>query len=316
MRVLVTGGTGAVGRFVVAEVAAAGHEVISASRQPSTGGEEWVRFEAGTDEFGTLLARSGADRVIHLAAMVGAQCEHDPVKAIGVNGTAVIELLAAARAARTGRVVLMSSKAAYGDLPQPRDADDARLESELPVRPVSAYGMSKAVAEWAAADAVRRYGQDVVVIRAATTVGPGKGAQHGPTAAPSRLIEGAVAGVPVTLEEGGDQIDDFIYNKDLARGLVAAALAPERLPNLYYQLSSGRGATLTELAEHLRARFPQSRITVGGGGNFHRLDHNLHCVLSYQLARDDFGYVPRYPFPAWVDDYIAVVRAEAGQTGG
>jgi UDP-glucose 4-epimerase len=313
MRILVTGGTGAVGRFVCAEIRDRGHDLSVASRRPPRGAidGEWVEYEAGRDDPHELLARSRPDRVIHLAAIVGAECEADPGAAVSIDGTAVIDLLAAARECYTGRVVVMSSKASYGDMPMPTSVERAWTEDDLVVRPVSAYGIAKAVAEWGAFAAARTHGQDVVVIRAATTVGPGKGTQHGPTASPSLLIEGAAAGQDVVVELGGDQIDDLIYNRDLAYGLVQACLWPDRLPHVEYHLSTGRGITLKDVGAHLERRIPSARIQVGDGYNFHRLDHNLHCVLSYERAQADFGYQPQFPFPLWVDDYLRAVSPDS-----
>jgi nucleoside-diphosphate-sugar epimerase len=34
-------------------------------------------------------------------------------------------------------------------------------------------------------------------------------------------------------------------------------------------------------------------------------------VLSYARARRDFGYEPAFPFPQWVDDYVAELAARS-----
>jgi nucleoside-diphosphate-sugar epimerase len=188
-------------------------------------------------------------RVIHLAAVVGAAGDADVPETIRVNGSTTVDLLASARQAGVERVVMMSSKGVYGDIPLRSSRDAGFDESDLRNSPLSAYGISKAVAEWACNAAAHTYQQDVVYIRAASTVGPGKGAQHGPTATPSRMVESAFA---------GDE-----------------------------------------------ARFPHVRLAIGDGYNFHGRDHNLHGVLSYARARRDFGYEPTFPFPQWVDDYVA-----------
>jgi UDP-glucose 4-epimerase len=308
VKILVTGGAGAIGRFVCRELQAQGHVPIIASRHrptESSAAIEWVEWDMARESALDLLRDQQVARVIHLAAVVGVAGDADISETIRVNGSTTVDLLAAARKAGVERLVMMSSKGVYGDIPRRSSRDHGFDESDVPIRPLSPYGISKAVAEWACNAAAHTYQQDVVYIRAASTVGPGKGVQHGPTSAPSRMIESAFAGDDVVVDQGGDVLDDFVYNKDLARGLVAACIWPTRLPSVGYHISTGTGITLKELGAYLQARYPNVRLSVGDGDNFHGRDHNLHCVLSHARARHDFGYEPVFPFPQWVDDYIA-----------
>jgi UDP-glucose 4-epimerase len=308
VKILVTGGTGAIGRFVCRELEAQGHEPVIASRHrpaATSQANEWVQWDMAHESALNLFRDHQVARVIHLAAVVGVAGDADIPETIRVNGSTTVDLLASAREAGVERVVMMSSKGVYGDIPQRSARDDGFDESDLPPRPLSPYGISKAVAEWACIAAAHTYQQDVVFIRAASTVGPGKGLQHGPTSAPSRMVEWAFAGDDVVVDKGGDVIDDFVYNKDLARGLVAACLWPTRLPSVGYHISTGVGVTLKELGAYLQTRFPDVRLAIGDGYNFHGRDHNLHCVFSYARAQRDFGYEPAFPFPQWVDDYVA-----------
>ena len=308
MKIFVTGGTGAVGRFVCRELVACGQEPVIASRHAPTESPEaaeWVEWDMARESALDVMREHQVTRVIHLAAVVGAAGDADVPETIRVNGSTTADLLASARQAGVERVVMMSSKGVYGDIPLRSSRDDGFDESDLRNSPLSAYGISKAVAEWACDAAAHTYKQDVVYIRAASTVGPGKGIQHGPTATPSRMVESAFAGEDVVVDQGGDVLDDFVYNKDLARGLVTACLWPKPLPSLGYHISTGAGVTLKELGGYLQARFPRVRLAIGDGYNFHGRDHNLHGVLSYARARRDFGYEPAFPFPQWVDDYVA-----------
>ncbi|HSY16463.1 MAG TPA: NAD(P)-dependent oxidoreductase [Jatrophihabitantaceae bacterium] len=317
MKILVTGGTGAIGRFVCRELEAQGHVPVIASRNRPTGSSdaaEWVEWDMARESALDLLGDLQVTRVIHLAAVVGVAGDADIAETIRVNGSTTVDLLAAARKTGVERLVMMSSKGVYGDLPRRTTRDEGFDENDLPPRPLSAYGISKAVAEWACNAAAHTHQQDVVFVRAASTVGPGKGAQHGATSAPSRMIESAFAGDDVVIAHGGDAIDDFVYNKDLASGLVAACLWPTRLPSVGYHISTGAGVTLKELGAYLQTRFPQVGQSIGDGYNFHGRDHNLHGVLSYARAQRDFGYKPAFPFPLWVDDYIAELAADQATT--
>ncbi|MFI6758234.1 SDR family oxidoreductase [Micromonospora sp. NPDC050417] len=69
MRVLVTGASGTLGRKVVPNLTAAGHEVRGMSRRPRPGGDgvEWVVADLGAGT-GVDLAVTGVDAVVHLAS--------------------------------------------------------------------------------------------------------------------------------------------------------------------------------------------------------------------------------------------------------
>ncbi|MEU8180256.1 NAD-dependent epimerase/dehydratase family protein [Micromonospora sp. NPDC049047] len=87
------------------------------------------------------------DIVIHLASLLSAVCEKDPAAAFDVNvaGTA---LLLEVLAEKAHPALLMTSSIAV--------FDDAPATDDTPVRPQSAYGTSKAMAELLIADATRR----------------------------------------------------------------------------------------------------------------------------------------------------------------
>ncbi|MFB9906792.1 SDR family oxidoreductase [Allokutzneria oryzae] len=66
MRVLVTGGTGTLGRALVPTLTRAGHEVRVTSRREHEG-DEWVRADLATGD-GVAEAVTGVDAVVHLAS--------------------------------------------------------------------------------------------------------------------------------------------------------------------------------------------------------------------------------------------------------
>lgn len=60
---------------------------------------------------------------------------------------------------------------------------------------------------------------ETVSARFASTYGPGKAARRGPMAVMSRIVENPAQGLPFKLEKGGDDKDDFIYDKNFALGI-------------------------------------------------------------------------------------------------
>ena len=316
--VLVTGGTGAIGSFVVEELVEHGHEVIVYTRRsgPVTDAVDHaaVQYVMGTLEDAEYLAgvlrEHEVSHLIHLAALVSSlPGPTGEAASIQANVVSTASVCGAAAVAGVRRVVAMSSKAVYGDVDV---ADGVAVgETALPVRPVDPYGLSKMLAEEVAEYFRRVHSLDVVIVRAATTVGPGKGAQHGNTACTSTIIEGTWKREPVRIPDGGDAVDDLIYNGDLAIGLVQLCFAP-RLSHRVYHLSSGKPYGLRALAEDVRRIVPSADIEIGSGHDFFHLGHNLHVVLENSAARADLGFTPRPP-SEWLRDYFARLSARAAR---
>lgn len=102
MRVLVTGGTGVLGRETIPRIAAAGHAVHMLSRRPppAEGGEvAWVQADLTTGE-GVAEAVAGVDAVVHLAS--------DPARSEAVDVGGTQHLTGAAREAGISHLVYIS----------------------------------------------------------------------------------------------------------------------------------------------------------------------------------------------------------------
>jgi nucleoside-diphosphate-sugar epimerase len=247
------------------------------------------------------------ERVVHLAAEVGEQLETDIGRGVDVNASLTLRILEAAAANGVDRFVLMSSKAVYGDIRGQYVSPTyvPLIEDGLPSRPVSVYGASKQLSETYARIYQHRGVFDVIAIRAATTVGPGRGQSPGIVGVLSHIVEGAIRGDRVNLPAGESLRDDFVYTKDVARGLVLACLAESPPASSVFHISSGRSTSIGELQAALMMRYPHASIEIGHGDQLFEVDHNWHCVLSHERATAELGYKPEWPFPAWIDDYAS-----------
>ena len=90
------------------------------------------------------------------------------------------------------------------------------MPEDLPKNPKRIYDSAKLMGEHVGLYYQANMGLDVVVLRFATTYGPGKTARHGKMGVTSQIVENPANGVPFHLAQGGDEKDDFIYNKDFA----------------------------------------------------------------------------------------------------
>jgi UDP-glucose 4-epimerase len=166
VKILVTGASGTIGRPLATTLAAAGHRVRAAVREPRAqtfpAGVETARIGdlAGAVDWTPLLA--GMDAVVHLAAIAHtdlAGADYDRI-----NHQATAALARASTAAGIRRFVFVSSIRAQSGPHAGRplsENDDAR--------PTDAYGRSKLAAE----RAVRASGVPFMILRPVLVYAPG-----------------------------------------------------------------------------------------------------------------------------------------------
>ena len=153
MRVVVTGGSGKLGRAAVAELLASGHEVWNADvappRKPSAArftrvdltdfGQVYELFRGIDEGWGSI------DGVVHLAAIPGpAQAPNAALFDNNITGS--FHVFSAARHAGIRNIVWASSETLLG-LPFDTPPPYAPLDEEYPVRPETAYSLAKALDE-------------------------------------------------------------------------------------------------------------------------------------------------------------------------
>ncbi len=154
MKILVTGGSGSIGGYLLRGLAERGHELTCFSRSEPV--ENHARWQPGDIEDVDALKAACADRaaVVHLAAIPGPG-RATPERMIQVNVVGTVNVLEAAVANQIDKVVFASSGAASGFSFQLRPILPAYLpiDEEHPSRPHDDYGLSKLLAE----QACRRY---------------------------------------------------------------------------------------------------------------------------------------------------------------
>ncbi|MGE0142086.1 MAG: NAD-dependent epimerase/dehydratase family protein [Planctomycetota bacterium] len=254
MHILVTGGAGFLGSWVVDRLAAAGESVVvlddlSAGREsalrPSHGN---VRFVRGCARDAAVVDRlvAEASQVFHLAAVVGVRESLDQsVRAMRVNteaATVVFERCAA----RGVPVLFTSSSEVYGDSEAPHGEDDP-LALGSPERIRGGYACSKAHSEWLALGLARERGLRVVVVRLFNVVGP----RQSERMVLSRFVRQALAGEPITLHGDGSQRRCFADVEEVARALVELAGTTAAMGRVV-NVGSDRECSVRELGAMVR----------------------------------------------------------------
>lgn len=254
MNVLVTGGAGFIGRWVVKTLLAdAAARVVALDNYSNSrpgnlaefAGQSRLTVVEGDVADGPTLDRAWAvhgpfDVVLHLAAQVRVQDSiNDPVSTFRSDVVGTVEVLERCRRqflASNGlevgapfdltavkgrlidqrpRVVFMSTCMVYGR------ANDKAIDEDHPTRPASPYGAAKIAAENLVLSYHHAYRMPTKVIRPFNTYGPFQ----------KRNMEGGVvaifiardlAGQPLLVKGDGTQTRDLVYVEDCARFVVRA----------------------------------------------------------------------------------------------
>lgn len=255
-RVLVTGGGGFLGGWIVRALTDTGHEARifdrSANRQvvrEITGEKadalEWIEGDV-TDGPALATAASGCTSIIHLAALLTPACRADPRHGANVNLIGTLNVFEAAKANGIARITYASSAAVFG----PEDG-------ATPL-PVTLYGAFKLACEGVARAYWLDEGIASIGLRPTIVYGPGR--EAGLTAGPTLACREAVAGRPYTIGYSGRQ--DLIYVGDAAAAFAAAAITPFEGAHAF-SLTGGT-ADVAEVIAAIRAEIPEAAIDFAG----------------------------------------------------
>ncbi|WP_416417024.1 NAD-dependent epimerase/dehydratase family protein [Paenarthrobacter aromaticivorans] len=152
-RIFVTGGSGRLGRSVVAGLAQAGHEVVSVDRdaipaeQLPTGAVQRTADLLAPGEAERLLRETNPDAVIHLAAIAVPFSAPEQV-IFSTNTRLAYAVISAATDAGIPKIITASSPTALGyGSPAGWLPPSFPLEEQTPPKPWNAYALSKLIAE-------------------------------------------------------------------------------------------------------------------------------------------------------------------------
>ena len=291
MRALITGGRGFVGIHLAAHLESCGDEVVSIDMETDV-----------TDPVAVATAVEAAapDVIYHLAALahVGDSWAN-PAAVLGVNVIGTANVLAAARQLeRPARTIVVSSAEVYGIV----SPDELPLTEQSEVRPASPYAASKAAAEQVALQAVRGFGQEVIVARPFNHVGPGQAPVFAVPALAKRIIDASHAGetwLPVgTLTTRRD----FTDVRDVVRAY--RLLATSGVSGEIYNIATGVDIEIDDIAQRL--------LRLAGASLELRADPSLMRPVDVPVLRGDAaklaaatGWAPAIPLDVTLADVLA-----------
>lgn len=284
MRVLITGGAGFIGSHIVDQLLASGHDVLVVD-DLSTGKTtnldsraELVQLDMGDERLIEVARKFAPDAISHVAAQASvAVSMTDPIRDANTNILAGLNVYKSGLEAGVKQFVYITTGGALYGTP-----DYLPCDEEHPIRPESAYGLSK----WTLEQYLKILLPPEIplkVLRLANIYGPRQD-PYGEAGVISIFAARMIAEEPVYIFGDGEQTRDFVYVGDVARAHELALRSDE---SLTVNISSETPLSVNALFELMAEEtgYPHEAIH-----QEERRGDIKHSVLANGRARSILGW--------------------------
>jgi nucleoside-diphosphate-sugar epimerase len=315
--ILVFGGAGFVGSYLVRKLIDEGEEVVAldvAMPDPPPPALRDVlnrtKFEYCHGEYASevvkMITKHKAHAVVNLVTSSSSDLELNPQRAVRINLDTQINILEAAKTFGLKRVVSSSSGHVYG-----AGRSEAVTEESL-LKPDTLYGACKVMNEYLGDHYHRHFGVDYVALRLCLIFGWGRAqrksvSHRGPWIV--ELFENPARGLPAKIPLAGTRLS-MVYVKDLVNAIILALRASDLNHRVFDVVNEPH--TKAEAAEIVKKLVPDAKIDVDMDGAFgapHAPDRPTPRAWEDKRITAELGYRPRYSFEEGIRDYISMVKA-------
>jgi GDP-L-fucose synthase len=310
-RVLVTGGTGLIGRPLVDMLLERGAKVVVASLDHPSRANPRAEFkQVDLTRFENCRAIcEGVDIVFHLAAIKGSPAATIKRPASFFVPTLMMNtnMMEAARQAKVSWYQFTSTVGVY---PPAEVFVEDDVWTGFPSPADKFAGWAKRMGELQAeAYAIEHGLNNCSIVRPANVYGAYDNFDPANAMVVPSLIRRAVDGEdPFVVWGDGSPIRDFIHARDVARGMI---MVVEKGITQPVNLASGKGITIRELVEAIVANLDHKPKVVWDTS---KPMGDKKRVMDTRRAETLVGFRPEIPLEQWIKEVMDWYRANKGQT--
>ena len=250
-------------------------------------------------------AVAGVTYIAHQAALRSVpRSVDDPLSTDAVNTHGTLQLLVAAREAKTvRRLVYASSSSVYGDTPTL-----PKVEDQTP-SPISPYAVAKLAAEHYCRTFAHLYGLETVSLRYFNVFGPKQSPESKYAAVVPLFIRAALYGEPLIVHGDGEQSRDFTYIDNVVQANLLACTTPGISGEVFNIACNSRHSVLdiVRAIEHALGRPVAVQHTPARAGDVR------HTQASIEKAQRLLHYRPTVEFADGMRRTFTALRAELGE---
>ena len=315
MRILVTGGAGFIGSYILDKLLAEPkNEVVVFDTTSGQSGEMsrirkqnpkrffWAQGDITTRKaLDAVIRQYEIQQVVHLAFMLPEPSAKDVSMAIRVNGEGTNNIFAASLQADVQKVVWASSINVFGS---PEDYKEEILSANARFNPHSIYGACKAFDEFLGAY-YQKLGLNVIGLRFCLVYGPSRGRiKKTDYNFINEFIEKAVKSKEWVSVPYAEEFFNFLYLEDAARA-VMLALGENGKAGTY--TICGEYRSVRDMAGCVKKMIPDANICMQS------MHYGLCWLHDMKPALEGIGYFPKYNMESGIQQYIRwLMRQSAG----
>jgi len=285
MKVLITGGSGKIGKFVVPELERTGHEIkIFDLEEPKDSKHDFIKGDLRNLEEVEEATRD-IEAVVHLAA-IPHDIPGEPQELMGINVMGTFHVLEAAARNNVKRVVFASSVSAYGFLfwKKPIAVEYFPIDEKHPCKPDDMYGLSKIISEKLCYAYTQRYDICTICLRLATVWFP-----HG-DAVTKYLLSSA--------QQPKSDIDlpfrdvkwGYVDVRDVAQAFQLA-LEKKGVKHEVYNITAADVCSDMDSLELVKLYYPEVKSILNKNGF---LADKKRTLFDISKAQKELGYKPKF----------------------
>ena len=311
-KVLVTGADGFIGSHLTEELVRQGYDVRAFVYYNSFNSWGWLDrsdddIKASIDIFagdirdpnGVREAMKGCDWVFHLAALIAIPFSyHSPDSYVDTNIKGTLNVLQAANALSTQRLLTTSTSEVYGT------ARYVPIDEDHPYQGQSPYSATKIGADRLAESFYRSFGTPMSIVRPFNTYGPRQSARAVIPTIISQLLDGAK-----TIRLGSlSPTRDFNYVSDTVAGFLAVARC-EQAVGQEINIASETEISIGDLAQSIVDKINPSAAIVCDEQRLRPENSEVNRLLgSAERLRSLTGWTPQVDLQTGLDSTIAWIR--------
>ncbi|MEZ4920444.1 MAG: NAD-dependent epimerase/dehydratase family protein [Saprospiraceae bacterium] len=252
------------------------------------------------EALGALVDQYQTTQIYHLAAILSATGEKDPMWAWDINMRSLFNVLEVAREKALDKVYYPSSIAVFG-----REALSENTPQHGVLIPETVYGISKVAGENWANYYFRRYGVDVRSVRYPGIIGYQSMPGGGTTDYAVDIYHHAAQGKPFTCFLSENTRLPMLYMDDAIRGTIELMEAPaEKIKIRTSYNLAGMSFTPAEIAASIQKELPDFQISYEP--DFRQaIADSWPGSIDDSHARADWGWKPAFDLDAMTRDMLA-----------
>ena len=291
MSILVTGGAGFIGKYLVKSLLEKGNSVTifdnfsnSTKESISSLVEMGVKIIEGdiTKPLEIINAVKDHEIVIHLAAKISvSESISNPLQTYRVNVEGTKNILTACEKNNVKKLIAASSAAVYGE-----GNPNVKLTEEAELKPISPYGQSKVKMESVIKEFESKHDINCIMLRFFNIYGVGQTSEYAGVI--TKFLERIAHGKSLEIFGDGLQTRDFVAIDDIISSINDGILNGK---SGTYNIGNGKSSTIKDLAE-LMISISGKRLEITYTDSLKGDIRNSQADIS--LAKKEIKYSPKF----------------------